>query len=88
MLNLRQPIFIKMLHKAQVSELLIYFVMADVSIMRNYLLLFQVPFIDTQAVEAIPPRPLTGAGIYFKTSPGYGGFIGPMIAVDPVHFRK
>lgn len=42
-------------------------------------LLFPVPFIDTQPVEAKIPKPLVGAGIYYKTTPGYGGFIGPLI---------
>ncbi|XP_031621010.1 uncharacterized protein LOC116339329 [Contarinia nasturtii] len=38
-----------------------------------------VPFIDTQPVEAKIPKPLRGAGLYYKTTPGYGGFIGPLI---------
>ncbi|XP_055324712.1 uncharacterized protein LOC129579091 isoform X2 [Sitodiplosis mosellana] len=38
-----------------------------------------VPFIDTQPVEAKIPKPLIGAGVYYKTTPGYGGFIGPLI---------
>lgn len=36
---------------------------------------FLVPFIDTQPVVS-KVKPLVGAGIYYKTSPGYGGFIG------------
>lgn len=35
-----------------------------------------MPFIDTQPVEAKVLKPLIGAGIYYKTTPGYGGFIG------------
>lgn len=40
---------------------------------------FLVPFIDTQPVESNVLKPLIGAGIYYKTTPGYGGFIGPLI---------
>lgn len=43
--------------------------------------IFSVPFIDTQPVEARAPKPLRGAGIYYKTTPGYGGFIGPLIII-------
>lgn len=46
-----------------------------------------VPFIDTQPVEPKVPRPLTGAGLYYKT-PGsdYGGYIAPLIISDfPIH---
>ncbi|KAK9746501.1 protein of unknown function (DUF4803) [Popillia japonica] len=35
-----------------------------------------VPFIDTQDVVPKVPTPLAGAGLYYKSSPGYGGFIG------------
>lgn len=47
--------------------------------------IFTVPFIDTQGVEASDPKPLSGAGIYYKSSPGYGGFIAPLIVLYDVH---
>lgn len=34
-----------------------------------------VPFVDTQDVISMPPVALSGAGIYHKGQPGYGGFI-------------
>ncbi|XP_069676227.1 uncharacterized protein [Periplaneta americana] len=35
-----------------------------------------VPFLDAQSVAPEPPMLLSGAGIYHKGHPGYGGFIG------------
>ncbi|KAK9746499.1 protein of unknown function (DUF4803) [Popillia japonica] len=35
-----------------------------------------IPFIDSQDVVTKVPTPLVGAGLYYKSSPGYGGFIG------------
>lgn len=34
-----------------------------------------VPFVETVFLEASEPRPLQGAGLYYKGEPGYGGFI-------------
>lgn len=48
-------------------------------LIRNEFFVFLVPFIDTQPVESKVLKPLIGAGIYYKTTPGYGGFIGPLI---------
>ncbi|KAH8414601.1 hypothetical protein KR215_009920 [Drosophila sulfurigaster] len=49
-----------------------------------------IPFIDIQDVVSYPPVPLTGLGIYYKNSPGYGGFIAPKIfSYDyATHVRK
>lgn len=38
-----------------------------------------VPFLDATPVEASVP--LAGAGLYYKTQPGYGGFIAPKLIV-------
>lgn len=38
-----------------------------------------VPFIDAQIVEGHNPTPLSGVGIYYKSTPGYGGFIAPKV---------
>lgn len=38
-----------------------------------------IPFIDSQKVTSYPQVPLRGAGIYYKGSKGYGGFIAPSI---------
>ncbi|XP_055324696.1 uncharacterized protein LOC129579082 isoform X2 [Sitodiplosis mosellana] len=38
-----------------------------------------IPFIDSQLVESHNPMPLSGVGLYYKTFPGYGGFIAPKI---------
>lgn len=38
-----------------------------------------VPFIDAQDVTPSNPVPLTGAGIYHKGQPGFGGFLAPKI---------
>lgn len=38
-----------------------------------------VPFIDSQLVESHNPIPLSGIGLYYKSFPGYGGFIAPKI---------
>ncbi|KAK9746496.1 hypothetical protein QE152_g6086 [Popillia japonica] len=35
-----------------------------------------IPFLDSQNVVTKVPTPLVGAGLYYKSSPGYGGFIG------------
>lgn len=37
-----------------------------------------VPFIDGITVEA-KPTILSGAGLYYKGQPGYGGFIAPLL---------
>lgn len=34
-----------------------------------------VPFIETVALEASDPRPLSGVGLYYKGENGFGGFI-------------
>lgn len=34
-----------------------------------------VPFLETVQLEASEPRPLSGAGLYYKGEEGYGGFI-------------
>lgn len=34
-----------------------------------------VPFIESVQLEASEPRPLSGAGLYYKGEEGYGGFI-------------
>ncbi len=39
-----------------------------------------IPFIDSQIVESFDRQaPLSGVGIYFKSSSGYGGFIAPKV---------
>ncbi|XP_062125596.1 uncharacterized protein LOC133838489 [Drosophila sulfurigaster albostrigata] len=38
-----------------------------------------IPFLDMQEVASNPPVPLFGIGLYYKGSPGYGGFIAPRI---------
>ncbi|XP_062125982.1 uncharacterized protein LOC133838771 [Drosophila sulfurigaster albostrigata] len=38
-----------------------------------------IPFLDMQDVASNPPVPLSGVGLYYKSSPGYGGFIAPRI---------
>ncbi|KAH8414603.1 hypothetical protein KR215_009923, partial [Drosophila sulfurigaster] len=38
-----------------------------------------IPFIDIQDVVSNSPVPLAGIGIYYKSSPGYGGFVAPKI---------
>lgn len=38
-----------------------------------------VPFIDAQLVESHAPTLLSGVGLYYKGTPGYGGFIAPKI---------
>ncbi|KAJ6649489.1 hypothetical protein Bhyg_04725 [Pseudolycoriella hygida] len=39
-----------------------------------------IPFIDSQMVESFDREaPLSGVGIYFKGSPGFGGFIAPKV---------
>lgn len=40
-----------------------------------------VPFIDTQLVRPMYLTLLSGVGIYYKGSPGFGGFIGPKLIV-------
>lgn len=34
-----------------------------------------VPYIESIELEASEPKPLSGAGIYYKGEPGFGGFI-------------
>lgn len=34
-----------------------------------------VPFIELQSVTTNPPSPLSGAALYHKGRPGYGGYI-------------
>ncbi|XP_034484624.1 uncharacterized protein LOC117789659 [Drosophila innubila] len=36
-----------------------------------------IPFIDVQDVVSNPPAPLAGIGLYYKSSPGFGGFVAP-----------
>lgn len=38
-----------------------------------------VPFIDVELVEPTHPTILSGAGLYYKGQPGFGGFIAPKI---------
>lgn len=38
-----------------------------------------VPYIDSQLVESHNPVPLSGVGLYYKSFPGYGGFVAPKI---------
>lgn len=38
-----------------------------------------VPYLDAQSVTPNVHIPLSGAGLYYKTSWGSGGFIGPKI---------
>lgn len=38
-----------------------------------------IPFIDAQLVESHNPTLLSGIGLYYKGTPGYGGFIAPKI---------
>ncbi|XP_032594743.1 uncharacterized protein LOC6566309 isoform X1 [Drosophila grimshawi] len=38
-----------------------------------------VPYLDIQDVVSSPPVPLAGIGIYYKTRPGFGGFVAPKI---------
>lgn len=38
-----------------------------------------VPFIDIELVEPTHPTILSGAGLYYKGQPGFGGFIAPKI---------
>lgn len=40
-----------------------------------------VPFIDTQLVRPIHLTLLSGVGLYYKTRPGFGGFIAPKLVV-------
>lgn len=48
-----------------------------------------VPFIDIQDVISDPPVPLAGIGMYYKSSPGYGGFVAPKIITYDLsqHFK-
>lgn len=42
-----------------------------------------VPYIETVFLEAAEPLPLSGAGIYYKGEPGFGGFVAiKLIAYD------
>lgn len=47
-----------------------------------------VPFIDTQPVEAKIPKPLIGAGVYYKTTPGYGGKVSNIYVAKIVNLIK
>lgn len=48
-----------------------------------------VPFLDAQDVVTDPPMPLQGIGLFYKTRPGYGGFISPLIeTLDYTGFVK
>lgn len=38
-----------------------------------------VPFIDIQEVISSPPVPLSGIGVYYKGSEGYGGYLAPKL---------
>jgi len=38
-----------------------------------------IPFIDIQDVVSNPPVPLAGIGVFYKSRPGYGGFVAPKI---------
>lgn len=42
-----------------------------------------VPYIESVRLEASEPRPLSGAGLYYKGEPGYGGFVAiKLVAYD------
>lgn len=42
-----------------------------------------IPYIETVLLEASEPRPLAGAGLYYKGDPGFGGFVAvKLIAYD------
>lgn len=42
-----------------------------------------VPYIESIHLEASEPRPLAGAGLYYKGEPGYGGFVAiKLVAYD------
>lgn len=42
-----------------------------------------VPYIESVHLEASEPRPLSGAGLYYKGEPGYGGFVAiKLVAAD------
>lgn len=38
-----------------------------------------IPFIDAQLVESNNPTALSGVGLYYKSFPGYGGFVAPKV---------
>lgn len=38
-----------------------------------------IPFIDAQLVESNNPIALSGVGLYYKSFPGYGGFVAPKV---------
>lgn len=38
-----------------------------------------IPYVDSQLVESHNAMPLSGVGLFYKTFPGYGGFIAPKI---------
>lgn len=78
-LNSHQLTFIRILHKQPVRQTWTNYIVGNNLTEANVNLIFIVPFIDTQPVEASVPKPLIGAGIYYKTTHGYGGFIGPLI---------
>ncbi|XP_011308188.1 uncharacterized protein [Fopius arisanus] len=42
-----------------------------------------VPFLDFREVVSCPPMPLSGAGLFYKGKPGYGGVIGlKLVSMD------
>lgn len=40
-----------------------------------------VPFFDTVAVESNDDKPVSGVGIFYKTTPGYAGFLAPKLVM-------
>ncbi|XP_060648118.1 uncharacterized protein LOC132785844 [Drosophila nasuta] len=38
-----------------------------------------IPFIDIQDVVSLVPMPLSGIGLFYKGTPGYGGYVAPRI---------
>lgn len=50
-----------------------------------------VPYIESVHLEATEPRPLSGAGLFYKGEPGYGGFVAIKLVafdIDEVMKRK
>lgn len=46
-----------------------------------------MPFLDSQPLITSPPVPLGGLGIFFKSQPGYGGFLAfKLISSKYMHF--
>lgn len=45
-----------------------------------------VPYIETVRLEASEPRPLSGAGLFYKGQEGFGGYIAiKLVAYEPVN---